>query len=126
MSRFKYETNPTEYSLISGTNKRIKHLGWYENSIIARNCAERRFVLSEHTNSKSRPKKSRKKKRSILGFWHCLVCDEVFEIAEQYGSRRSILEVHYYNGLLPTHLKEKNDCPKCTGTLSDFKVIGLH
>ena len=115
-----------ELSEISGLEDRIKFLDWYSASIISRACAERRFELSEYTNAQQRPKKSRKKKRSELGFWHCLKCGEVYEVAEQFGSRRSILECHYYNGLIPSYEKKKKDCPKCDGTLDKYKVCGLH
>lgn len=116
----------SELSKITSIEQRIKLLDWNKNSTISKACAERRFELSEYTNSQQRPKKSRKKKRTELGLWHCVICGEVYEIAEQYGSRRSTLEVHYYNGLIPTRNKDKKECPKCTGTLSDYRVVGLH
>ena len=122
----RYESYHSDLSLITGIDKRIDYLGWNKESIIARSCAERRFEISEYTNAQTRPKKSRKKKRTCLGFWHCLNCGEVYEIAEQFGSRRSILEVHFYNGLIPSRGKRKKDCPKCTGELSKYKVVGLH
>ncbi len=120
-----YETHHSQLSLITGVNNRIKFLGWYKKNVISKVCAERRYELSEYSNRQKRPKGTRKRESNFFGIWTCLKCRVVFEIAKQSGTHRQRPEVHFYKDICRLG-KAKKECPKCTGELSEFKVMGLH
>lgn len=120
-----YEKQCSEFSLITGANNRVKFLGWKNNYIPSLVCAERRYDVSEYTNRQKRPKGTRKIKTTIYGIWACSKCRRVFEIAKQTGSERERLEAHFYEHNCRLG-KPKKKCPVCTGTLSKYRVVGLH
>ena len=119
-----YDSQCSELSLITGVNNRVKFLGWKENYIPSLVCAERRYEVSEYSYRQKRPK-TRKRTSIITGIWVCPKCRRVFEIATQSGSERARLELHFYEHICRLG-KDKKECPKCTGTLSKYRVVGLH
>ena len=113
-----------ELSLITGVYNRVKFLGWKKNYIPSLVCAERRYEVSIYSYRQKRPK-TRKRTSVITGIWCCSKCNVIFEIATQSGAERARLELHFYEHVCRLG-KAKKECPKCTGTLSKYRVVGLH
>ena len=112
---------------ISSIDERITFLGYSKkhHGIVAMDCSERRGEYSEYTNRASERSRIDRKQNShsIIGVTHCLKCKRIYEIVP--GSRVKRSEFHIYKFLSPCGHRKK-DCPECDGTLSKYKIVGLH